>query len=485
MEIRTVLSSANLTAQMLGVVAPTSTEVASTNLTVMNAKDTEGGLSHKPEQAAKEQAVTQELDRAHGQGSVAAFQVSIEVPAVAISLHEIGSGHDFENDGVLSHGRAAIHDAFTAMDFDPLTWSISFFTTSSRGSGNSLRELNVTASLFMGELSLEAHMVATFSFGMVTRPNGHVTTAASDLETPTHLAAASGLVGTGVSSDSHLETGSADVLARSSGLPRAASETLASAPSSPGIFTELSSSRFLVSEQTSRRRDPDDLRIPTDRMTMARFLETLTPRRPNRLIDGPIGDRDSRDVRRFELRTVQPALPASIPVTLPTWDSELLAREKPTQPDQPAEPAQPNQSDKNSADEKKTPNGKVQDEKTRDGSNQNKPTRTDEQKDTGTEAESNAADAPMSAAPRSRFSHMRAFLSARHSRANDPTLTQTEPSDDSASRSWWESCMDPTAWLAGILSLSSFAAVWQDDRKRDVTDDSRQMRLYSRFRRTR
>ncbi len=408
MEIRTVLSAANLTAQMMELAVPTYSEAASTNLRA------------------------DEFDLRFGQASVDVPQVSIDPPAVVMSLAVIRNGHDFESESALSPGRVAIHGVFAVVDFEPLTWSISFISGSGRNIDDALKSRFVTVS-------------RSFTTEVVR--------------------------------DSHLETGRVEVDARSSGLPRVVSE--ASPPSSTEIFTVLSPSRLRMSDQTILRDNGDDDsrhdrdNVVVDRIMMERLLENLTLRRSNRLIDGPIGDRDGRMVRLLDVPTVQSALPPLAPLTLPTWDSELLIRARPVKPGQQVQPDQPNQSDQNSPDEKKTTNGKVQDQKKRDNSHENKRNPTDGEKDDETEAEGNSAAPTMSAAPRSGIKPIWAFLAARHSGRDDTTATQSGPSHETSSRSWWESCMDPTAWLAGLLSLSSFAAVWQDNRKRDVTDAAR------------
>jgi hypothetical protein len=506
MEIRTVLSAANLTAQILELAVPTSAEAATTNLRAMDATETHGGLSNslKPEQAAKEHAVTDlneldrglnELDRGPGQASVTARQVSIDPPAVVMSLAVIGNGHDFnghdfdghdfdghdfdghdfDSHAALAHGRAAIHTVFAVVDFEPLTWSISFTVEGGRNIDHAIKAQNPTASGFIGERGFEVDIVAAFSFGRDARSNGRVANSSSDLVTQSRFVTASRSIGNEVLSDSHLETGRADVFARSSGLPRVVSET--SAPSPTGVFSALSPSRLLMSDPTTLRdNDGDDSHhdrdnVVVDRITRERLLENLTLRRSSRLIDGPIGDSDGRIVRLLEVPTAQSVLPPLVPLTLPTWDSEFLVPAKPTKPGQPAKPDQPNQPDQNSTDKKKTTNGKVQDKKKRDSRNENKRSPTDEQQDTGTEAEGNSAAPTMSAAPQSRINPIQAFLAARHSGGDDTTTTtQAEPSHETPSRSWWESCMDPTAWLAGMLSLSSIAVVWQDNRKRNVAD---------------
>ena len=131
---------------------------------------------------------------------------------------------------------------------------------------------------------------------------------------------------------------------------------------------------------------------------------------------------------------------------------------------------EPEPPDKNSPDAKKTKNGKTQDKKNRNEQKPDKLNQTDGQKDTETEAEGNATAPSMSANKRSRLKSVPAFMATRQTGGDDTAAIQDRASAETPSRSWWESFLDPTAWLAGIMSLTSFAAVWQDNRKRKDTD---------------
>ena len=91
--------------------------------------------------------------------------------------------------------------------------------------------------------------------------------------------------------------------------------------------------------------------------------------------------------------------------------------------------------------------------------------------ETGTEAEGNSTTPSMSANQRFLIKSVPALLAARQTGGNDSTATQDRAADEIQSRSWWKSFLDPAALLSGIMSLTSIAAVWQDNRKREDTDD--------------
>lgn len=65
---------------------------------------------------------------------------------------------------------------------------------------------------------------------------------------------------------------------------------------------------------------------------------------------------------------------------------------------------------------------------------------------------------------------MRAVSATRPASEGETTMIQGRASDETPSRPWLESILDPATWLAGVLSLTPLAAVLQDNRKYEDTD---------------
>ncbi len=437
MEIRTVLSPVNLAVQFLEVATPKIAEVASTNAGANSAANAHSGLSIGLE---LKQAVTvlQDLNHGNGQKSVAASEVSLNPPAVVISLYQIGNGHNLESHAVFSHGQAAMHVDFVVVNIEPLvTWSISFSTSSGRGIGNALIAQSVTVFRF-GSVGFETDIAATSSFAQAAQSDERVTTSTFALANQSRLATAS----------------------------------------STGAFAAVSPAQFLVPEQmtaspanisvTDRKIDKVD--VVVDKIAMDRFLDNLNPNRPNRLIYGTVGDLDGRAVLMLETPTVRGILPELTTQVLPGWDAELSLPTRITKPESQVKPDQPNPSDENSPDAKKTKNENATDKKNRNGKPQGKQNQTDGQKETGTEVEGNSTTPSMSSNKRSRSKTMRASSANRPSSEGETTMTQGRASDEMLSRPWLESFLDPATWLTGIMSLAPLAAVLQANRKREDTD---------------
>ena len=335
----------------------------------------------------------------------------------------------------------------------------------------SFQTMQIGYPLFHGAVAvLEIESVIwsiSFSSTLEFQLSGHAANPNSGLAMPSRTIVASNSLW----SSSPTDTVSTDVFARSSGVPRAAFET--SVATSQGVVTLAMPSPVFVSSQVSvgsttaeaSLRKPIDLGIPFDPTMLQRLLENLNPRRPNRLIDGPIGDDYGRKARMLESPATASGLPELTPLSLPIWDYDSSI------------PSRPNSSDEKSpdskkpTDEKKSTNEKSRGEKVPNDSNQNPKNDADEKKEP--EAERDAA--PNTAAirrPRAKF--VRTFPVNRPTAMEEGTEKESVLGANTPSRLWWEAFVDPTVLMSGIMSVASLASVWEDTRKRkDYTPPTR------------